>query len=225
MVLPVMVEFDTGMGRCGVQSPGEARTLARSIHSSKGLSFIGLMTHPHNEKSDAFVEETKGLLIKDGVPVSQVSYGGTAGLTQVALRKQLNEYRAGVYVYGDRDSIAKGAMKLEDCSLRVLATVVSRPTTERVIVDAGSKALTSDLLGLSGYGFIVEYPEARFYEVSEEHGWLDFSKCAKRPWIGERVSIVPNHACVVSNLYDRMVGLRGEQVEVIWRVAARGASQ
>jgi D-serine deaminase-like pyridoxal phosphate-dependent protein len=103
--------------------------------------------------------------------------------------------------------------------------VVSRPTADRGIVDAGSKALTSDLLGLDDYGFVPEYPDARVYALSEEHGFLDLSHCARKPEIGERVTVVPNHCCVVSNLYDRVFGVRDGQVETVWPVAARGKSQ
>jgi len=114
---------------------------------------------------------------------------------------------------------------LEDCALQVICTVVSRPTADRGILDGGSKTFSSDLLGLDGHGLILEYPEARIYSQSEEHGHVDFSRCERRPEIGERVTVIPNHCCVVSNLFNQMVGVRGDQVEVIWPVAARGALQ
>jgi D-serine deaminase-like pyridoxal phosphate-dependent protein len=80
-------------------------------------------------------------------------------------------------------------------------------------------------LGLEGHGLILEYPDAVYYGQSEEHGHVDFSKCARKPEIGERVTVIPNHCCVVSNLFNQMVGVRGDKVEVIWPVAARGALQ
>jgi D-serine deaminase-like pyridoxal phosphate-dependent protein len=224
VALPVLVEFDTGLGRCGVAAPGEARTLARLIARSPGLKFGGLMTHPHNEKSDPFVAETRGLLKADGIPVETVSYGSTSGMWKAHTRKEVTEYRAGVYVYGDRDSVRHGALKPEECALRVVMTVVSRPTADRGILDGGSKALSSDLLGLDGHGAIEEYPEARIYSLSEEHGWVDFSKCARKPAVGDRVTVLPNHGCVVGNLFNWMVGVRNGKVEQTWKVAARGAS-
>ncbi len=222
--LPVLVEFDTGLGRCGAQNPEEARLLARAISSSPGLEFAGLMTHPHNEHSDPFVAETKALLKQDGIPVKTISYGSTSGMWHAHTRKEVTEYRAGVFVYGDRDSVRHGALKPEECALRVLMTVVSRPTPDRGILDGGSKALSSDRLGHEGHGIIDEYPEAVIYNLSEEHAFVDFSKCPRKPKVGDRVSVLPNHGCVVGNLFNKMAGVRGGKVEMVWEVAARGAS-
>ena len=93
--------------------------------------------------------------------------------------------------------------------MTVLATVVSRPTPERAIIDAGSKALTSDLLGLDGYGLVLEHPDAVIYQLNEEHGLLDVSRCASPPAVGDRVHVLPNHTCVVTNLFDRLFIVSG----------------
>lgn len=107
--------------------------------------------------------------------------------------------------------------------MHILATVVSRPTEDRAILDAGSKALTSDLLGFSDYGMIVDYPEAVITGLSEEHGTVDLSKVqGRRPEIGEKVRIIPNHTCVVSNLFDIMTFHRDGIVTRVEEVAARG---
>jgi D-serine deaminase-like pyridoxal phosphate-dependent protein len=138
------------------------------------------------------------------------------------LHPDVTEHRAGIYVYGDRLTLRSGAVTLDTCALRVYATVVSKPTPERGILDAGSKSLSLDLHGLEGYGYICEYPNARIYNLAEEHGFVDFSACERKPEIGERVSIIPNHCCTVTCLFDEVVGVRGDQVEVAWKVAARG---
>jgi D-serine deaminase-like pyridoxal phosphate-dependent protein len=130
-----------------------------------------------------------------------------------------------MYVYGDRHVLNSGAMTLEDCAFHVLATIVSRPTADRGILDTGSKALSSDLLGLEGYGRILEYPDAHIDQLNEEHGFVDLSQCQRKPEIGERVTILPNHCCVVSNLFNHVVGVRQGQVEVTWPVVARGTLQ
>lgn len=222
--LETLVEFDSGGGRCGVQSPQEAADLARTIARSPGLRFGGLMTYPSNQNTDGFARETKALLAGE-LAVERVSGGSTPGMWQAHTHPEVNEHRAGMYIYGDRYTVKSGAMAVEDCSLKVITTVVSRPTADRGILDGGSKTFSSDLLGLEGHGLILEYPEALFYGQSEEHGHVDFSKCARKPEIGERVTLIPNHCCVVSNLFNQMVGVRGNQVEVIWPVAARGALQ
>ena len=114
-------------------------------------------------------------------------------------------------------------MPLEDCALRILATVVSTPTPARAILDTGSKALTSDLaVGATGYGYLVEHPEAHVERLNEEHGIVDVSACESRPRIGDRVSIIPNHACAATNLYDELVLHRGGEVVDTLPIAARG---
>lgn len=220
--LEVLVEFDTGMGRCGVPTPEGAATLARMIARSPGLRFGGLMTYPANERTDPFVREARTLLAPDGIPLARVTAGGTPKMWEAHAHPEVTEYRSGMYLYGDRYTLSSGAMALEQIAFTVVATVVSRPTAARGILDAGSKALSSDLIGLEGYGLIVEYPEARIYGLSEEHGHVDFSACAHAPPIGERVTIVPNHCCPVSNLFDEVIGVRRGAVEVVWPVAARG---
>ena len=102
--------------------------------------------------------------------------------------------------------------------MRVLATVVSRPTDGRAILDAGSKTLSSDALGLDGFGLITEYPQLVLAKFSEEHGHVDCSASNARPRIGERVTIIPNHACAVTNLHDLVYGVRGDRVERVFKV-------
>ena len=218
----VLIECDTGAHRCGVQSPQEAAELARLIKQLPNLHFGGLMTYPTGEQTDNFVRETRVRLTDDDLQIERVSGGGTPTMWQVHTHPEVTEHRAGIYVYGDRLTLRSGAVSLDTCALKVYTTVVSRPTTKRGILDAGSKSLSSDLHGLEGYGYICEYPDAKIYALSEEHGHVDFSACDRKPEIGERVSIIPNHCCTVTSLFDEVVGARDDQVEVIWQVAARG---
>ena len=220
--LTVLVEFDTGAGRCGVQNPQQAVELASIIADMPSLKFGGLMTYPANQNTALFVQDTKILLEKRGIEVERVSLGGTPKIWEAHTHTGITEYRAGTYVYGDRATLKAGAMTLDQCAMKILSTVISRPTAERGILDAGSKTLSSDLMGLTGHGLILEYPEAQIYQLSEEHGHVDFSACTTKPTIGERVTVIPNHCCVVSNLFNQMVGVRGEEVEAVWDVAARG---
>jgi len=225
VTLPVLVEFDTGANRCGVQSPQEAADLARLIARSPGLHFGGLMTYPSNEQTDPLVRQIKALLAPD-LTVEQVSGGGTPNMWTAHTHPEVTEHRAGTYVYGDRIIVKKGAIQIEDCAMRIITTVMSRPTAERGILDGGGKALSYDRLGPDeGHGLIVEYPEAHIYGLSEEHGHVDFSKCQGKPEIGERVSVIPNHCCLVSNLFNQIAGVRQGEVEVIWPVACRGLLQ
>lgn len=220
--LTVLVECDTGAGRCGVQSPAQAAELAQLIAGLPGLRFGGLMTYPNTDQLDDFARATRAHLAGTGLALERVSGGGTACMWQAHTHPELTEHRAGMYIYGDWHIVQSGAMTLDDVAFGVLATVVSRPTRARGILDTGSKVLSSDLLGQLGYGHIREYPEALIEKLSEEHGHVDFSRCARAPEIGERVTVVPNHCCPVTNLLNEVVGVRHGQVEVTWPVAARG---
>ena len=104
----------------------------------------------------------------------------------------------------------------------MLATVVSRPTPTRAVIDAGSKALAADMCPAPGHGHMLGYPEALITGLSEEHGVVDLTACAARPEIGARVRVIPNHACVVTNLFDQVYLLRGDTVEEVAQVTSRG---
>ena len=113
---------------------------------------------------------------------------------------------------------------VEDCALRVRTTVVSRPAPHRATLDSGSKTLSADEAPAAGGGFglVVEYPEARLAKLSEEHGHLELAVPGPRPAIGEIVTVIPNHACAVSNLHDAVVARRAGAAPALWPVAARG---
>lgn len=223
--IDVLVECDTGAGRCGVQSPPAAVALARLITQHKGLHFAGLMTYPPQGRADEALEwlrQAVATLSELGLKPEVVSTGGTPDMWHNWPKDLITEYRPGTYIYMDRSQVANGAATYEDCALSVLATVVSRPTDKRIVIDAGSKALTSDLLGQVGYGHIAEFPHAIITSLSEEHGVIDLPSPSARPQIGAQIEIIPNHACPVSNLFDRVhLTRRGHLVDSV-DVAARG---
>jgi len=224
--LSVLVECDTGAARCGVPTPEAAAELAQAITRLPGLRFAGLMTYPNSPALDPFMAAARERLAAGGLNVDRVSGGGTPGLYEAHTHRELTEHRAGEYIYGDRSHLLSGRMPLKRIAARVIATVISRPTPERAILDAGSKALSGTLRrGLDGHGYVVEYPEAGIYDTSEEHGHVDLSASDRRPEIGERVSVIPNHICLVSNLFPQVHGHRRGVVEVVWPVAARGLLQ
>jgi D-serine deaminase-like pyridoxal phosphate-dependent protein len=220
-----LVECDTGFRRTGVQSPEAAADLAELVAGLPGLRFGGLMTYPTVPESGPWLRAAREEVERRGLAVECVSGGGTETALRTHEIGEVTEIRAGTYVYGDRACIANGSVRLEDCALRIRATVVSRPTAERAILDSGSKTLTNDPAeGAPGgsHGLIVEYPEARIYQLSEEHGHVDLSESTARPEVGEVVTIVPNHACGCTNMHDEVVAHRGGTVVAIWPVAARG---
>jgi len=225
--ITVLVECDTGGGRCGLAEPAAIAALAKQISMMDHLRFGGLMTYPAagtRTASQAVLKATVKACEDAGLEVPVVSSGGSPDMWLDEGLDIVSEYRAGTYIYNDLSLVARGTTSLANCAMTVLATVVSRPTPDRAILDAGSKALTSDLLGLEGYGMIVEHPEAKIYQINEEHGLVDVSKCANPPKVGDRVRVVPNHTCVVSNLFDRICIVSDGKLAGLLPVDARGMS-
>ncbi len=220
--LRIIVECDTGLGRTGVQTPAEALELAQTVARLPGLRFEGLMTYPIMPDTRPFFEAALATLERAGLPARVVSTGGTPAYPRAHEVPGVTEHRAGTYVFNDRATVAAGVATWDDCAMRIRVTVVSRPTATRAIIDAGSKTLSSDLLGQTGFGRVVEYPEAVITKLNEEHGYVDLSQCPARPAVGEILSVVPNHTCVVTNLHEQLLGVRRGRVEVVWDVAARG---
>jgi D-serine deaminase-like pyridoxal phosphate-dependent protein len=218
----VVVEMDTGGQRAGVQTPDEAVALARLIDDLPGITFWGLMTFPTRKESAPIFEETVRRLKESGLEPQVVSGGGSACRFRVHETPVITEHRAGTYIYNDRSMVHSGTATWDDCAMRVVTTVVSRPTPDRAILDGGSKTFTNDPTPEGGYGYFPDYPEARTHGQSEEHGHVDLSKCARKPEIGERVQVIPNHACGTTNLHNEVVAHRRGRVEAIWPVAARG---
>jgi D-serine deaminase-like pyridoxal phosphate-dependent protein len=223
--LSVVVECDTGRKRAGVETPTEAVALARQIATSKGLTFAGFMLYPTETgwvDAQKFFDQALAGVREHGLDASIVSTGGTPNLKNLGSLKGATEHRFGTYIYNDRMQVAAGVATWDDCALNIYSTVVSRAAPERGILDAGSKTLTTDAGGLDGFGLILEHPQAKIARFAEEHGFLDLSRSNTRPNVGDVVRIVPNHVCVVVNMMDEVVMVRGEEILGTLPVAARG---
>lgn len=224
--LKVLVECDTGMGRCGVQSAEEALKLAQNISQSEGLSFGGLMTYPATgkaEQAEVWLRTARDLLAANGLKCETISSGGTPDMWRSPDDSVITEYRPGTYIYFDRYQVAQGAATPDDCALTVLSTIVSHPTEDRAIIDAGSKSLSSDTLGLADFGELAGKPDTRVTGLSEEHGTLRGDLTGLK--VGDKVRVIPDHVCVVSNLFDEVHLISGDDVIDILPVAARGKLQ
>lgn len=223
--LPVMVECDTGRKRAGVETPAEAIALARQIAAAPGLQFAGFLMYPTEtgwSEAQRFCDEAVAGVRQAGLDAAIISTGGSPNLKHVGKLRGATEHRPGTYIYNDRMQVAAGVATWDDCALHVYATVVSRAAPDRGILDAGSKTLTADTGGLDGFGLILEHPQAKIARFAEEHGFLDLSKSNTRPNVGDVVRIVPNHVCVVVNMADEVVMVRGDQIIGTLPVAARG---
>lgn len=221
--LSVLVECDTGAARCGVATPEQARNLAQYISQQPGLAFGGLMTYPPvgaEAEVQRWLSEAKSLIEAAGLDVPTVSNGGSPGMWQAQEVSIATEYRIGTYVFNDRSLQARGICSWDDCALSVLVTVISVPAENRAVIDAGSKVLTSDLLGLNGHGHVLGRPDIHIAGLSEEHGVLTADTINLQ--VGDRLRIIPNHVCVVTNMLDEVQLIRGDQHLGPCPVAARG---
>lgn len=221
----VIVELGQG-GRCGVETAVGARDLGALIDSLPGIEMRGCMAMPTPPERRAFIQEVIELFDRSGLPHPIVSGGSTPCSFTAHEIPELTEHRAGEYPVGGMKHLRSGTHTLAQCALRLLTTVVSRPTPGRAVLDGGSKALSAathrEADGTSVLGQIVEYPEALFTGASEEHGQVNVSACKPGPQIGERVQVIPVHPCPTVNEHDEMAVVRQGEVEAIWPVDARG---
>jgi D-serine deaminase-like pyridoxal phosphate-dependent protein len=223
----VVIELAMG-NRSGVATPQDAVELGRLVTALPGVRLRGLMGYPTGPDPECldFFEATITAYRAEGLCVEMVSGGGTATAWQAAAQKPIGftEHRVGTYIYHDCMQVQRSPhITLDDCALRVICTVVSRPTPDIATIDGGSKTFTNEGLGGEAKAHhIIEYPEARTIKQNEEHGVIDASACPRKPEIGERITVIPYHACVTANLHDTVVGVRGDTVEVIWPILARG---
>jgi D-serine deaminase-like pyridoxal phosphate-dependent protein len=236
MRLPVMIEVDIGLKRCGVQ-PEEAAELARQLNALPGLNLIGVFTYPGQVYAARSENEVGGIAAFECRTMAEVaqrvgrvasmeprvSGGSTPTAPHYSAECGLTEIRPGTYVFNDRIQIDRWSARPADCALTVLSTVVSTPEPGRAVLDAGSKSLASDLAPVSpGYGMLKEDNAAILVKLNEEHGFLDLSQATIRPRVGDKVEVIPNHCCTVSNLYDEMVAVRSGEVVETWQIAGRG---
>lgn len=236
--LPVRLKVDCGYGRVGVPPERVVETAAR-IAALPGIEFQGLFTHggqgyaagtPEDlaaaarDESRAVTEAAQAVRAA-GLPVGDVSLGSTPTARQAIRARGVTECRPGTYVYNDFSQVCLGTARVEECALTILATVVSVPARDRAVVDAGSKTLSTDPLWphAGGHGLVLGRG-SRVARLSEEHGVIRVEE-GESFRVGEKVRILPNHACVVSNLHDRLTAFRKGRVEGQITVAARGCVQ
>ena len=221
----VLIECDTGRKRAGVETPDEAVVLANIIRGDPWLEFGGLMFYPPADgwpATQTFLDVTMEGLTSLGLVPEIISTGGTPNLVNLGHLKGATEHRSGTYIFNDRMMMAAGVADLNNCALSIFSSVVSRATDTRGILDAGSKTFTSDTGGLAGFGLVLEHPKAHIHQMAEEHGFLDLSDCETKPVIGDILRVIPNHVCVVVNMFDQLVAVRDNVIVDVLPVTARG---
>jgi D-serine deaminase-like pyridoxal phosphate-dependent protein len=213
----LLVDIDVGMGRTGVATAEDSLKLAQLISKTRGVRLDGIMCYPGHIGQPADQQQSALTAVSEklqsaidlwkagGLEAKIVSGGSTPTAYQSHLVKPYTEIRPGTYVFNDMNIVRGGYCEIEDVSARIHCTVISTAVKDQFVVDGGTKTFTSDLCGPareSGHGFVLEYPDAKITKLSEEHGQVDASKCAKPPKVGERVTIIPNHICPCVNLQD-----------------------
>ena len=222
--LGLLVDCDTGLGRTGVRTPAAAGELAAAVAAHDGLSFRGLLTYPSPPDAKEFLDAATADCARRGLGVEVVSVGGTPAMWAAdALVPTVTEYRAGTYAFHDRATIAAGAAGEDDAALTVHATVVSRPDRGRAILDAGSKVLASEAAADGTFGLVVEAPRSRVSKLNEEHAYVDVAEGDELE-LGQHVRLLPDHACLIPNLFAELLVVRDSEVVDRWPVDARGRS-
>jgi D-serine deaminase-like pyridoxal phosphate-dependent protein len=233
--IDVLLKVDCGYHRVGV-APDRAPDVAKTIAELPGIALRGVFTHAGQAYLAETRDEVQAIARREGeilvsaaesirsrgVSVEEVSVGSTPTARSAMSVAGVTECRPGNYVYHDASQVSLGTCEVDDCAMTVLATVLSIPAADRVVLDCGSKTLSSDPLRPrpDGHGWILGR-KSRIDRLSEEHGVVRAER-GETFRIGEKVRVLPNHACVVSNLHDRIVLVRGDRVEGEWTVAARG---
>ncbi len=236
----INLAVDLYFGRTGVAPGAPARDLARAIDRHPRLHFAGLQaydgmaahTSPYDARrarttaSLARAVETRRLIERDGIACPMVTGGSTGTYAIDAAIDGMTELQPGSFVFMD---VEYGLIGGPDGSeyhdfrqaLTVLSTVVSRPPG-LAIVDAGYKALATDRPFPPRP---VDLPGVIYGWAGDEHGRLDLSEATREVRVGDRIELIPPHCDPTVNLYDHIHVVRGDRIEAIWRIAARGKSQ
>lgn len=228
--LAIAVEVDCGHHRSGVPPEGAGAVAGAAL--AAGLLVDGVFTFPgHSYGLDAAtsaagdeaaaLEAARNALTATGIPCPVVS-GGSTPSALAADGGVLTELRPGVYVFGDAQQWELGTIEPEQIALTAHSRVVSRRDGV-AILDAGSKVLGADRAAYgSGYGRLLDHPEARITALSEHHATVTFPTGTDAPALGEVLRVAPNHVCNAVNLVDELIVERDGVEADVWAVAARG---
>jgi D-serine deaminase-like pyridoxal phosphate-dependent protein len=233
----ILIEFDMGMHRCGLQSVEELVRMARTVDELPGARFSGILFYPGHiwdlpaaqgaalQQLSLKIQEIREGLKKRGLGCETVSGGSTPTAYNSHLVQGLTEIRSGTYVFNDMNEVGIRVCQLSQCALKVLVTVVSNAVAGSAMIDGGSKTFSGDRLlsgDKTGFGHVVEHPQIKFVSMSEEHGHLDLTRSSYKPTVGEKFSIIPNHVCTCVNMHDQIYYHRKGIVEGSWIVEGRG---
>lgn len=237
-VINVIIIIDCGYGRCGLTDYNKSLELAKFILANKNLNLVGITTHAgqayganSNDERLAiashegkFMVEMSNKFRSDNIKINEVIIGSNPTARHSSSVEGITQIRTGNYIFNDMIQVSLGTVGIEDCALSVLAQVISIPSNDRVIIDAGSKTFSSDKgahgnENLIGFGNILN-KKASLEKLSEEHGILQNNEDTF--YIGERLRIIPNHACTTTNMFEKAYLVDGEKIIQEIEISARG---
>jgi len=239
--IKVMIEINSGLNRCGLENFQEIYELAKYINEKDNVELVGIFTHAGHvygatdEKQVERIGREEGRLLVDinkylnskGINLKTLSTGSTPTARISGRIPGINEVRPGNYVFYDATQHLLGVVDAERCALTVIATVISKPSDDRAVIDAGSKTLGLDkgahgVSNIEGYGIVKNFNGVTIERLSEEHGILKIENEGKNLKIGDRVEIIPNHACTVINLFDEAYITKDQEIIDVYKIKARG---
>jgi D-serine deaminase-like pyridoxal phosphate-dependent protein len=234
----VLLKVNTGLNRCGLGSLDEIIRFLKRTTDLSGINLVGLMTHAGHAYAASTRGEIKAIGRSEGSTLVEyarrlralgndmrvLSVGSTPTAKYCAKVRGITELRVGNYIFNDMTQVALGTVPMSRCALSVLATVISTPSKDRAVVDAGSKAFGLDKGAhgretLKGYGKIGGGGGV-LMRLSEEHGIIE--NVSRRFKIGQKLRIIPNHACTVMNLFDFAYLVDAPKIIKRYDISARG---
>lgn len=241
--LEVLMEYEVGENRSGIITDEQLVDLVSYIKTKKNVVLKGIFSHEgHTYKADnqedclekAEIAYRRTLraadMIRDmGVDIDTVSVGATPSIMNGAFLEGITEFRLGTYIFFDLGQ-AKAIHDFSHCAASVLATVISKPTNQRVVLDAGAKALVSQnrqegICATGGFGYVKDSDNVNLSNLFDEHGLINNESYSQQVQIGDKVEVIPSHICPTVNLYDSVYLISNDQILDRISVDCRGKSQ
>ena len=231
--------IDSGLHRFGVDLNG-LLYFAKYMQAFENMEFKGISTHPGHvygcstsyEVSAVTADETgimrrAAKLLRDaGFSPELITSGSTPTFFGAVPDENINIFHPGNYVFLDNIQMSIECAREKDCALTVLATVISKPRNGLYIIDAGAKCLGLDRgahsnNSIKGYGYVKGHPELIIDSLSEEVGKIHVNGKTNLA-VGDKIEIIPNHACSAANMTGYYIGCRGNIAEKVISVDIRG---
>ena len=231
----VVIEMNIGLDRVGTRPGRDTFDLALAISKLKGVEFVGIMGYEGHllriENADekrtqirgamAVLAECADKLKRDGLRCDIVSAGGTGSYQISAECPGITEMQCGGGIFADPFYLQGCNVSGLDSALTVLATVVSRPTLDRAVLDSGRKTLNPDVQ----LPIVKDWPDAAVKRLSAEHCELTLGPQSQNLKIGDKVELIVGYADFTTPLHDHFYGFRGDRLEAVWPILGRGKLQ